>query len=100
MPQIILKIICNTLILLYISYTIEARYGAYENSSNRIFVLQHIAVRAINSLLYNSHAEEYFKNMQLLKVINNHKLVTHMFESIVLQLNFLFNCKKYKLNNN
>ena len=39
----------------------------------------------------NVVTEEYFKNMQRPKVedIFNHKLATHMFESIVSQLNYV-----------
>ena len=40
MPQNILKTIYNTLILPYISYAIEAWYGAPENIRHRIFVLK------------------------------------------------------------
>ena len=68
MPQNILRTIYNTLILPYISYAIEAWYGAPENIRHWVFVLQKKAVRAINSLSYNSHIEEYFKNMVLYNI--------------------------------
>ena len=68
LPKEILKLLYNTLILPYISYGIEAWYSTYLNVSNKINVLQKKSIRAINNLPYNSHTNNYFHEMNLLKL--------------------------------
>ena len=58
----------------YILYAIEIWHGATQTQIQPIQILQKKAIRAINSLPYNSHTENYFKVAQVLKVEDIFKL--------------------------
>jgi len=62
------------MILPYINYSIEAWFGANTTDSNKIFVLQKKSIRAIHSLPYNAHTNDYFKSNKILKVHDLYKL--------------------------
>ena len=67
-PEVILRQIYNSLILPYITYSIESWFGAPRYLSDRVQVLQKKAVRAIYSLPYNSHTGPFFKDYSFLNV--------------------------------
>ena len=67
-PIEILKLLYNTLFIPYINYGIEAWYGSFLNNTHKIFVLQKKSIRAINSLPYNFHTNDYFFSMNFLKL--------------------------------
>ena len=80
----------------YILYAIEIWHGTTQTQIQSIQILQKRAIRAINSLSYNSHTENYFKNAQILKVEDifklqiaaqvhseiNHELTNNLFSNI------------------
>ena len=74
LPSNILKMIYIALINPYITYAIEAWYGTFKNNTNKIFILQKRAIRAINSLDYNDHTNSYFKSCDILKLDDQYKL--------------------------
>ena len=73
-PNNILKIIYSSLIHPYLIYGIEAWHSTSKNYTNKIFVLQKKAVRAINHLEYNQHTNDFFKSNQILKLEDQFKL--------------------------
>ena len=68
LPPHILKTLYHCLVAPHISYGIEAWYAAPQTISNRISVLQKKTVRAVNHLPYNSHTNDYFASMNILKL--------------------------------
>ena len=64
----------NSLIFHYLSYGIESWHGASRYMSNKIFVLQKEAIRAIQDLPYSSHTNYYFKTDKILKLQDLNKL--------------------------
>ena len=76
MPLEILKSIYQSLITPYLTYCQEIYYSAPQIYTNRIKIIQKKAVRAMNSLPYNAHTDEYFKSMQLLKLDDMFTLAT------------------------
>ena len=62
------------MILPYISYSIEAWFGAARVDSNKISVLQKKSIRAIYSLPFNAHTNDYFKSDAILKISDLYKL--------------------------
>ena len=68
-PKNILLSIYNSLILPHINYCILS----WGYNSNKIFMLQKKAIRAINSAGYNAHTEPLFKLYNLLKVEDIYK---------------------------
>ena len=68
MPLFILKTLYSSLVLPYLTYGLEVWYSAPKYQTDRVFILQKKAVRAMNSLPFNSHTHEYFSRMQLLKL--------------------------------
>ena len=68
-PKNILLSIYNSLILPHINYCILS----WGYNSNKIFMLQKKAIRAINSAGYNAHTEPLFKLYNLLKVEDLYK---------------------------
>ena len=62
------------MILPYLSYGIEAWFGASSTDSNKILILQKKSVRAIFNLPFNDHTNDYFKNNNILKVNDLYKL--------------------------
>lgn len=57
----------------YISYGIEVWYGTFKNHTNKIFILQKKAIRAINNLEYNDHTTGYFHSNKILKLEDQYK---------------------------
>ena len=88
LPHNILKIIYQSIFQPYLNYGIEAWHATVKNHTNRIFILQKKAIRAINNLDYNEHTNEYFISNHLLKLENQFELQTliYMYKSI--NLNF------------
>lgn len=74
LPPNILKNLYFTLVHPYLSYAIEAWHSAYNNVTKKIFVLQKKAIRAVNNLEYNSHTNDFFKSMNILKLEDQYKL--------------------------
>ena len=58
----------NSMVLPYLSYSIEAWYGAARTDSEKIFILQKKSLRALHSLPFNAHTNDYFKNDCFLKI--------------------------------
>ena len=63
-PQNILKILCNSLILPHLQYCILS----WGFKSDRIFKLQKRAVRIIACSKYNAHTEPLLKTLNLFKI--------------------------------
>ena len=62
------------MILPYLCYGIEAWFGAASTDSNKISVIQKKSLRAVHSLPYNAHTNEFFKSDNILKVQDLYKL--------------------------
>ena len=84
LPKEILKILYNSFVCPYINYGIEVWFSSYLNNTNKISVLQKKSIRAINNLPYNDHTNDYFLNMNLLKLkdLFNHKIALIMFKTL------------------
>ena len=67
LPSEVLKLIYLSFIHPYLIYGIEAWFAASRNLTDRIFILQKKAIRAISYLPYNAHTSSFFKSMQVLK---------------------------------
>ena len=82
LPKETLKSLYCALLLPYILYGIEIWYGVKQYNNDRIFKLQKKAIRAVNSLPYNTHTNDYFKTIQLLKVedIYKQQVLLYMFK--------------------
>ena len=87
LPETILKKLYTSLIHPYLSYSIEAWHGTYQNNTSKIFVLQKKAIRAINNLAYNEHTNAYFKCNKILKHSDQYKLQVSNYIFQVLQSN-------------
>ena len=83
LPIDTLKSLYSSLLLPHLLYGIEVWYGVLQNNNDRIFKLQKKAIRAINSLPYNTHTNEFFKSMKILKLedIYKHRVLIFMFKS-------------------
>ena len=68
LPEYILKTLYHCLVSPHISYGIEAWYAAPKTAIDRISVIQKKVIRAINQLPYNTHTNDYFKYMCILKL--------------------------------
>ena len=81
MPIKILKTLYQSLIVPYLTYGIELWYSASNTLTNRVQILQKKAVRAMNSLPFNTHTHDFFRDMQLLKLydLHNVSLMTDMY---------------------
>ena len=88
LPINILKIIYQSIFQPYLNYGIEAWHATVKNHTNKIFILQKKAIRAINNLDYNEHTNEYFKSNHLLKLDNQFQLQTLIYIYKSLNLNF------------
>ena len=73
LPTNILKIIYSSLIHPYLIYGVEAWHGTFKNLTNKIFVLQKKAIRAVNSLDFNEHTNEYFISNEIMKLEDQYK---------------------------
>ena len=74
LPTRILQILYSTLFQPYLIYGLEAWFGTYRNHTNKIFVLQKKAIRAINNLEYNEHTNDFFKSNNILKIEDQYKM--------------------------
>ena len=83
LPYETLLTLYNTLLVPHLIYGIEVWLGALKLNQDRIFKLQKKAVRAVNSLPYNEHTNDYFKSMEILKVkeIYQQRLLLFMFSN-------------------
>ena len=73
LPHSVLKTIYLSLIQPYLTYGIVAWHGTTMNLTNILFTLQKKAIRAVNFLPYNTHTNDYFKNMKILKLNDQFK---------------------------
>ena len=91
----------NSLILPYLNYGIESWYGAPRYSSDRVQVLQKKAIRAVHSLSFNDHTNEYFKTDKILKLVDIYKinLCSHMYNYIRLPDTHIFS-SRFQTNSN
>ena len=89
LPNHVLKILYCTLIHPYLSYGLEAWYGTFKNHTNKIFILQKKAIRAINQLEYNQHTNEYFISNNILKLEDQYKLQISNYIYILLNSNYI-----------
>ena len=81
-PYNILKIIYSSLIHPYLIYGAEAWHGTFKNLTNKIFILQKKAIRAINELDYNDHTNDYFKTNKILKLNDqyNFQIIKYIYQ--------------------
>ena len=84
LPISILKTIYNSLVVPYFNYCIEIYSSATQYQKQRLVILQKKAVRAVNSLPWNHHTHEYFRDMQTLKLSDLHRLA--LLKSMYLQI--------------
>ena len=89
LPLEIIKTLYYFLINPFLLYGIEVWHGTYANITNKIFILQKKASRAIYNLPFNTHATEYFKNEKKLKL-------TDLYESQISKQ--MFNCLNLNAN--
>ena len=66
-------------------------HGTYANITNKIFILQKNACRAIHNLPFNTHTTEYFKSAKILKLTDPYEsqISKHMFKCLNLNANIL-----------
>jgi hypothetical protein len=72
LPKYILKLIYDSLIHCRVKYGILV-WGAC-SGTNRILLLQKRAIRAITKAKYNAHCDPIFRNLGILKVVDERKL--------------------------
>ena len=73
LPLDALKTLYSSLLVPHLLYGIEIWYGILQLNDDMIFKLQKKAIRAVNCLPYNSHTNDYFKSMKLLKLNDLYK---------------------------
>ena len=83
LPVEALTTLFSTLFVPHVLYGIEVWFGVLQSNNDRIFILQKKAIRAVNCLPYNSHTNQYFKSMKILKLEDLYKLrvLQFMFEA-------------------
>ena len=83
LPVETLLTLYSTLLVPHLLYGIEIWHGALRGNHDRIFKLQKKAIRAINSLGYNHHTNDFFKSMDILKLedIFKQRLLVYMFKN-------------------
>ena len=74
LPFDCLKTLYSSLFAPHILYGMEIWFGILLTNDERIFKLQKKAIRAVNLLPYNHHTNDYFKQMEILKVHDLYKL--------------------------
>ena len=74
LPKNVLLTLYNSLILPYFNYGIVLWHNSPHISLNRVIVAQKRAVRAICQLGYNDHTNNYFKDLNILKIDDLYKL--------------------------
>ena len=89
LPQEIIKTLYYSSINPFLLYGIEVWHGTYANITNKIFILQKKACRAI--LPSNTHTTEYFENTKNLKLTNlyDSQIFKGMFKCLYLNANIL-----------
>ena len=89
LPDYILKSIYQSLISPFLSYGIEAWHSAPQYLTQKLFIIQKKAVRAICSLNYNDHTSNHFKELGILKLVDiyNENLITYIFDTLKSNLN-------------
>ena len=89
LPQQILKLIYQSLILPSLYYGIILWYSAPQYLVHKLFVTQKKCIRAINNLQYNTSTGIYFKNLNLLKLEDIYRinLLNHFHDTIFLEIN-------------
>ena len=65
LPVETLVTLYSALLVPHLLYGIEIWHGALQENHDRLFKLQKKAIRAIHSLEYNQHTNEYFKSMEI-----------------------------------
>ena len=76
LPTNVLISLYNSLILPYLTYSIESWFSAPNYLTKQIETLQKKSIRTIFRLPYNDHTHEHFKNNNILKLTDLHKLNT------------------------
>ena len=91
LPSDILKLLYNSLILPYLTYSIESWYKAPQYMSSKVNVIQKKYIINIYSLPYKPHTNLYFKSNNISKLfdIYNPSLCSHVFKYIKSQNNDL-----------
>ena len=86
-----MKNIIHSLINQFLLFGIEVWHGTSTSITNKIFILQKKACRAIRNLRFNSHTTEYFKNVRILKLTDLYEsqISKHMFKCLILNANIL-----------
>ena len=79
LPFDCLKTLYSSLFAPHILYGMEIWFGILLTNDERIFKLQKKAIRAVNLLPYNHHTNDYFKQMEILKVHDLYKLRTLLY---------------------
>ena len=89
--MVIIKTLYYSLINPFLLYAIEVWHGTYANITNKIFILQKKACRAIHNLPFNAHTTEYFKSAKILKLpdLYEYQISKHMFKRLNLNPNIL-----------
>ena len=88
----ILKILYSSLVHPYLLYGLEAWFSTHHYVQERMIILQKRACRAVFSLEYNSHTNDYFKQMKFLKLedLYNFQVAVFMFKTLYLNQNCYF----------
>ena len=89
LPENILKSLYQTLVQPYLTYGIEAWFSAPNFLTDKIFILQKKSIRAILNLHFNCHTNQYFKDLNLLKLSDLYKvnLMVFFYSSLNLGMN-------------
>ena len=84
LPLEIIKTLYYSLINPFLICGIEVWHGTYANITNKIFILQKKACRAIHNLPFNTHTTEYIKNAKKLKLTDLYEsqISKHMFKCL------------------
>ena len=84
LPDSVLRLLYVSLFQPLLMYGIEAWYGAAGYETQRVFILQKKCIRILNSLPYNSHTNNYFKSMKILKLSELHfyHICIYLFKAI------------------
>ena len=91
LPLDIIKTSYYSLINSFLLYGIEVWHGTYANITNKIFILQKKAYRAVHNPPFNTHTTEYFKNAKNLKLTDLYEsqISKHMVKCLNLHANIL-----------
>ena len=92
LPLETIKTLYYSLINPFLLYGIEVWHDTYANITNKIFILQRKACRAIYNPPFNTHTTEYFKNANFLKLTDLYEsqISKHKFKCLNLNANIYF----------